>query len=133
MAFYKGKNFRVKIDTKTLMHEIDFEFGGAKDFEDLASKDVNQDFHPGKKNYNLSGNGYINNSDGDAQQDFDALWSWFDDDSIKAYEIGDGETGHIMFGGDAFMSEINFSSVNDEVLKYSFTLKVKNSTKSTTA
>lgn len=133
MAFYKGKEFRVKVDTKELMHEIDFSFDASKEFQDLASKDVPNAANPGKHTWDLSGNGYIDNSNADAQQDFDALYTWFEDDSLKPYDIGDGVAGNLMFSGTAYMANIGLVSTNNEVLTYSFTLKVITNTKGTTA
>ena len=43
MAFdYNGSALRVKVDTKTILHEIDFSYSESTDFEELASKDVDK-------------------------------------------------------------------------------------------
>lgn len=130
---YNGKTFRVKLDTKTIMHEIEFNYGASTEFEDLASKDVENAVHAGKSTYSLSGNGYADNSAADAQEDIAALFAWRDAKTSKAFEIGDGVSGNLMISGTAYAESIEITSTNDEVVKYSFTLKVTTSTVGATA
>lgn len=134
MAFdYKGKTFRVKIDTKEIMHEIEFNYGATTEFQDLASKDVENEVHAGKSTYSLSANGYADNSDGDAQEDVASLFAWRDAKSKKAFQIADSTSGNLTISGDAYCESVEITSNNDEVVTYSLTLRVINSTYGTTA
>lgn len=133
MAFYEGKLFRVKADTKEIMHETDFEFGAAREFQDLVSKDTDNAVNPGKKTWTLSGNGYIDDSNADAQEDYDALYTWFDAGTTKTVEIADAVSGHLNFSITAYLESINLVSNVNEVLTYSYALKITAVTKGTTA
>lgn len=134
MAFdYKGKLFRLKVGGKTLLHEIEFNFGASTEFQELASKDVNQAFNPGKKTYSLSGNGYADNSTGDAQEDIVSLFTWQDGQTSAAFEIADATSGNLNITGNAYCESIEITSPNNEVVTYSITLKVVDATFGTTA
>lgn len=129
MAFnYKGKTFRVTVGSKQIMHEIEFNFGATTEFQDLASKDVEQAFNAGKSTYTLTGNGYADNSTADAQEDIAALFAWQAAKTTKAYEIADSVSGNLTISGDAYLETIEITSTNDEVVTYSFTLKVVDAT-----
>ena len=133
MAFYKGKTFRMKIGGKTIIHEIDFNFGIQNEFQELASKDVENDVNAGKQSYPLSGNGYAENSSGSAQEDVISLMGWAKDKSKKAFEIADSESGHLNISGNAYCESCEMTGNNDEVVTYSITLKVTDVTLGTTA
>lgn len=134
MAFdYKGSAFRVKLDTKEIMHEIDFSYGATTEFQELSSKDVENAVNAGKSTYSLSGNGYADNSTGDAQEDIASLFAWRDAKTSKAFEIADGVSGNLSITGTAYAESIEITSTNNEVVTYSFTLKVTTSTVGATA
>lgn len=133
MAFYKGSSMRVKLATKTIMHEIDFSFGAETEFQDLASKDVENAVIPGKSTYSLSINGYADNSDGNAQEDIVSLFEWQAAKDAKALEISDGVSGNLSISGSTYISNIEITGTNNEVVSYSATLKVTTATVGTTA
>ena len=59
---YSG-SMRIKIATKTIMHEVEASLNEARDFEELASKDiVGKDFHPKEGTWSLTGNAIAANS-----------------------------------------------------------------------
>lgn len=129
MAFdYKGSAMRVKLGTKTIMHEIDYSYGATTEFQDLASKDVANDVNPGKSTYSLSGNGYADNSTADAQEDIKALFDWQAAKTSKAFEITDGVSGNMSISGTAYLESIEMTGTLNEVVSYSFTLKVTTAT-----
>ena len=134
MAFdYKGSAMRVKLDTKTILHEIDFSYGESTEFQDIASKDVENDVIPGKSSYTLSGNGYADDSAGGAQEDIKALFAWREAKSKKSFEISDGVSGHLAISGETYLESVEIQGTLNEVVTYSFTLKVVTSTAGVTA
>lgn len=129
MAFdIKGSTLRVKVDTKTIMHEIDFSYSEETEFQDLASKDVENAVIAGKSTYSLSGNGYADNSDGDAQEDIASLFAWRAAKTSKAIEIADGVSGNISISGTAYLQSVEITGTLNEVVTYSWTMKVTTAT-----
>jgi len=134
MAFdYKGSAMRIKLDTKTIMHEIDFSYGASTEFQELASKDVANDVNAGKSTYSLSGNGYADNSTAEAQQDVAALFAWEAAKTSKDFTIADGVSGNLSIAGTAYLESIEIQGTLNEVVTYSFTLKVTTATVGATA
>ena len=134
MAFdYKGSTLRVKIGTKTIMHEIDFSYGESTEFQDIASKDVENAVIDGKSTYSLSGNGYADNSAGDAQEDIASLFAWRAAKDSKAIGIADGVSGNIAITATAYLESIEIQSTLNEVVTYSWTMKVTTSVVGATA
>lgn len=132
MAFYQGKAFRVQVGGKNLLHEIEFNFGISNEFQELASKDVENDVNPGKQTYSLSGNGYAENTTGAAEEDVITLMTWAKDKSKKAFEIADSVSGHLDITGNAYCESCEITGNNDEVVTYSITLRVTDVTLGTT-
>lgn len=129
MAFdIKGSALRVKVATKTIQHEIDFSYSETTEFQDLASKDVENAVIAGKSTYSLSGNGYADNSAGDAQEDMASLFAWRAAKDSKAIEISDGVSGNISISGTAYLESVEIQSTNNEVVTYSWTMKVTSAT-----
>ena len=125
MAFdYRGSALRVSVGTKKIMHEIDFSYGESTEFQELASKDVENEVIPGKSTYTLSGNGYADNSAAAAQQDIKALFDWRAGKTSQAIEITDSVSGNMSIAGNAYLESIEIASTNNEVVTYSFTMKV---------
>lgn len=134
MAFdYNGSALRVQVDTKTIVHEIDFSYSESTDFEELASKDVENAVSGGKSTYSLSGNGYADNSAGDAQEDLASLFAWRAAKASKAVSIADGVVGNIAIAGNAYLESIEIQGALNEKVKYSWTMKVTSATVGVTA
>lgn len=134
MAFdYTGSTLRVKIDTKTILHEIDFSYGESTEFQELASKDVENAVNAGKSTYTLTGNGYASNSAGGAQEDIASLFAWRAAKDSKTIEIADGVSGNISISATAYLENIEIQGTNNEVVTYSWTMKVTVATVGTTA
>lgn len=129
MAFtYEGSVMRVNVDGKTIMHEVDFSYGETTEFQEIATKDVENDVSPGKTTYSLSGNGYAENSEGGAQEDIASLFAWRAAKSSKPLTITDGVVGHIQIAGNAYLETVEIQSTVDEVVTYSWTMKVTTAT-----
>jgi hypothetical protein len=121
---YKGSAMRVQRAGKTILHEIDFSYGEATEFQELASKDVANAVNAGKSTYSLSGNGYADNSAGSAQEDIASMFAWRASKDSSAITITDGITGNIQITGTAYLENIDITGTLNEVMTYSWTMKV---------
>jgi hypothetical protein len=130
---YRGSTLRVTVATKEIMHEIDFSYGESTEFQDIASKDVENAVIPGKSTFSLTGNGYADNSEGDAKEDIAALYAWRASKESKAIGIADGVTGNIAITATAYLESVEIQSTLNEVVTYSWTMKVTTSTVGATA
>jgi predicted secreted protein len=120
---YSG-SMRIKIGTKTIMHEVEASLNESRDFEELASKDiVGKDFHPKEGTWSLSGNALGANSGGDAQVDLQSIVSSYQSKTLVAIELTDGITGNMAYSGNAYIENYNLTSANEDKVKYDFALK----------
>jgi len=120
---YSG-SMRIKIATKTIMHEVEASLNEARDFEELASKDiVGKDFHPKEGTWSLTGNAIAANSNGDAQIDLQAIVASYQAKTLVAIELTDGITGNMAYSGNAYIENYNLTSANEDKVKYDFSLK----------
>lgn len=120
---YSG-SMRIKIATKTIMHEVEASLNEARDFEELASKDiVGKDFHPKEGTWSLTGNAIAANSNGDAQIDLQAIVASYQAKTLVAIELTDGVTGNMAYSGNAYIENYNLTSANEDKVKYDFSLK----------
>jgi hypothetical protein len=120
---YSG-SMRIKIGTKTIMHEVEASLNESRDFEELASKDiVGKDFHPKEGTWSLSGNALAANSGGDAQVDLQSIVSSYQAKTLIAIELTDGITGNMAYSGNAYIENYNLTSANEDKVKYDFALK----------
>jgi len=120
---YSG-SMRIKIATKTIMHEVEASLNEARDFEELASKDiVGKDFHPKEGTWSLTGNAIAANSNGDAQIDLQAIVASYQAKTLVAIELTDGITGNMAYSGNAYIEKYNLTSANEDKVKYDFSLK----------
>lgn len=130
---YKGSLFRVELGAKTIYHEIDFSYGAATEFQELSSKEVENDVNPGKSTYSLSFNGYAGNSAADAQEDIAALFAWQAAKTSKSFTIAGPTAGDIAITGTTYIENIEMQGTVNEVVTYSATLKVTTATVGTVA
>ena len=120
---YSG-SMRIKIGTKTIMHEVEASLNEARDFEELASKDITgKDFHPKEGTWSMSGNAIAANSSGDAQIDLQAIVASYQAKTLVAVELTDGITGNMAYSGNAYIENYNLTTSNEEKVKYDFSLK----------
>jgi len=120
---YSG-SMRIKIATKTIMHEVEASLNEARDFEELASKDiVGKNFHPKEGTWSLTGNAIAANSNGDAQIDLQAIVESYQAKTLVAIELTDGVTGNMAYSGNAYIENYNLTTSNEEKVKYDFSLK----------
>ena len=121
---------RIKIDAtgggtaKEIMHEVEASLNEARDFEELASKDiVGKDYHPKEGTWSLTGNAIAANSVGDAQIDLQAIVASYQAKTLVAIELTDGITGNMAYSGNAYIENYNLTSSNEDKVKYDFSLK----------
>ena len=120
---YSG-SMRIKIGTKTVMHEVEASLNESRDFEELASKDiVGKDYHAKEGTWSLSGNALAANSGGDAQVDLQSIVSSYQAKTLVAIELTDGITGNMAYSGNAYIENYNLTSANEDKVKYDFALK----------
>tara|TARA_R110002012_G_scaffold32161_1_gene95385 strand:- start:807 stop:1214 length:408 start_codon:yes stop_codon:yes gene_type:complete len=120
---YSG-SMRIKIATKTIMHEVEASLNEARDFEELASKDiVGKDFHPKEGTWSLTGNAIAANSNGDAQIDLQAIVESYQAKTLVAIELTDGITGNMAYSGNAYIEQYTLTSANEDKAKFDFSLK----------
>ncbi|WP_296636022.1 phage tail tube protein [Polaribacter sp.] len=120
---YSG-SMRIKIATKTIMHEVEASLNEARDFEELASKDiVGKDFHPKEGTWSLTGNAIAANSNGDAQIDLQAIVESYQAKTLVAIELTDGVTGNMAYSGNAYIEQYTLTSANEDKAKFDFSLK----------
>ena len=120
---YSG-SMRIKIATKTIMHEVEASLNEARDFEELASKDiVGKDFHPKEGTWSLTGNAIAANSNGDAQIDLQAIVESYQAKTLVAIELTDGITGNMAYSGIAYIELYTLTSANEDKAKFDFSLK----------
>ena len=120
---YSG-SMRIKIATKTIMHEVEASLNEARDFEELASKDiVGKDFHPKEGTWSLTGNAIAANSNGDAQIDLQAIVESYQAKTLVAIELTDGITGNMAYSGNAYIELYTLTSANEDKAKFDFSLK----------
>ena len=126
---YSG-SMRIKIDAtgggtaKEIMHEVEASLNEARDFEELASKDiVGKDYHPKEGTWSLTGNAIAANSDGDAQIDLQAIVESYNLKTLLPIELTDGLPDNMTYSGDAYIESYNLTSANEDKVKYDFSLK----------
>ena len=127
---YSG-SMRIKIDatgssgtTKEIMHEVEASLNEARDFEELASKDiVGKDFHPKEGSWSLTGNAYAANSTGDVQVDLKALVDTYHSKTLVDVELTDDIAGNMSYTGSAYIEQYTLTSANEDKAKFDFSLK----------
>ena len=126
---YSG-SMRIKIDAtgggtaKEIMHEVEASLNEARDFEELASKDITgKDYHPKEGTWSLTGNAIAANSVGDAQIDLQDIVASYQAKTLVAIELTDGITGNMAYSGNAYIENYNLTSSNEDKVKYDFSLK----------
>lgn len=133
MAVIKADLWRIKVGTKTIMHEVEVNWGITSNMIDVANKDNPLAKEAGLKEYPTSGTGYAGNSDGQAQEDLNSLAAWADEQSIKTIEFADGTSGNLAFTGTAYLSDFQLGATVNDKLSYSFTLTVVTGSVGTTS
>ena len=120
---YSG-SMRIKIGTKTVMHEVEASLNESRDFEELASKDiVGKDWHAKEGTWSLSGNALAANSSGDAQADLQSIVSSYQAKTLVAIELTDGITGNMAYSGNAYIENYSLKVANEEVVTFDYSLK----------
>ena len=115
---------------KTILHEISFDFGIAREYADLASKDNANLASPGLQTFSLSGTGYGDKEATDTTQDLKDMLDWCKDGTPKQVDIAAGDvTGDLTISStDVFLQDVNFTKTTNTVIEYTFTMKITNAT-----
>lgn len=126
---YSG-SMRIKIDatgtgtTKEIMHEVEASLNEARDFEELASKDiVGKDFHPKEGSWSLTGNAIAANSTDGLQLDLQAIVASYQLKTLVDIELTDGISGNMAYSGKAYIEQYTLTSANEDKAKFDFSLK----------
>ena len=120
---YSG-SMRIKIGTKTVMHEVECTLNESRDFQELASKDiVGKSFNPSAGTWSLSANAYASNSEADAQVDLKAIVDSYQGKTLVAIELTDGITGNMAYSGNAYIENYSLKVANEEVVTFDYSLK----------
>ena len=119
---------------KTILHEISFDFGIAREYAELASKDNANLASPGQRTFTLSGTGY-GDKEGtgtgtDPTQDLKDMLDWCKAGTTKQVDIAAGDqTGDLTISSTAvFLQDVNFTKSTNTVIEYTFTMKITNAT-----
>ena len=120
--FYQGSALRIKIGTKTILHETDCSLDLKRDMKNIGSKDVDGELViPGKKSFSLSGSAIATKGDG-SQEELDTILAAYDAGTEIDISLADGITGHIVISGKAFFENVKLQAPDEEVVKYDFSI-----------
>ena len=120
------------VTKKTILHEISFDFGIAREYAELASKDNANMVSPGQRTFTLSGTGYGDkkSSSSDLTQDLKDMLDWCKAGTTKQVDIAASDTtGDLTISStDVFLQDVNFTNATNTVIEYTFTMKITNAT-----
>ncbi|OCK44380.1 hypothetical protein BA195_06800 [Tenacibaculum soleae] len=120
---YKG-NMRIKIGTKTVMHEVECSFSSNTEFEEIATKDIEgKEFSASDITWSMSSNAVASNSTGDAQVDIKEMLTSQIGKQLVQIELTDDVSGNLTISGSAYIEGVNITSNNKEYVKFDYSLK----------
>jgi len=118
-------------NSRTILHEISFDFGIAREYADLASKDNENMASPGVRSFTLAGTGYGDKATGsDTTQDLKDMLDWCNDGTSKQVDIAAGDdAGDLTISSTGvFLQDVSFTKSTNTVIEYTFTMKITNAT-----
>ena len=119
---YKG-NMRIKIGTKTVMHEVECSFSSNTEFEEIATKDIEgKEYSASDITWSMSSNAIASNSTADAQVDIKEMLTAQLSKLPVAIELTDEVSGNLTISGSAYLEGVNITSNNNEYVKFDYTL-----------
>ena len=116
------------VTEKTILHEISFDFGIAREYADLASKDNENLASPGLQTFTLSGTGYGDKEATDTTQDLKDMLDWCKAGTTKQVDIAASDTtGDLTISSTGvFLQDVSFTKATNTVIEYTFTMKITN-------
>jgi len=122
MGLLQGTTMRIKKGTDTLFHETNATLDSTLDFKEVASKDTGGKIQtPGSHSWNITCDKLIANDAGAAEADGLELFQDHLAKTLVTIEFSTSVSGDIVFSGQAYVSQCNISSTNDEEVTGSFT------------
>ncbi|CAL2077766.1 conserved hypothetical protein [Tenacibaculum sp. 190524A02b] len=123
MGFYNGSKMRITIDGDHVFHETDATLSYDVDFKEIASKDTDGvENSPGKDSWSLASSAYVKNTE-DTKLDIKVLTDVALLKKKVSVAFTDGAIGHVVYSGNAFISNFSIKSTTDEVVTFDYTLK----------
>ena len=123
MLAYNG-NMRVKVGTKTILHEQESSLSMSVSMQELASKDIEgKDYNPQDVEWSISGSGMLDNSTGAAQVGALELANAFLAKAAIAVEMTDDVVGNLAVTGSGYYDSFNIKSTNKEKVTFDFSIK----------
>jgi len=122
MAIYSGTIMRIKVGTKTIFHETKATFTTSRDFNELASKDINgKEVTPGSYSWSLTCDNLIANST--TQEDVATLDVQYQAKTLVDLEFSTDVSGDVVYTGKAYIDSYNIDATNEEGVTGSFSFK----------
>ena len=122
MAVYSGTTMRIKIGSKTIFHETKATFTTSRDFNELASKDINgKEVTPGSYTWSLTCDALIANST--TQEDLASLDVAYQAKTLVTMEFSTDVSGDVVYSGSAYVESYNVDAANEEGVTGSFSFK----------
>jgi predicted secreted protein len=115
---------RIKIGTKSVLHEVECTLNESRDFQEIASKDIDgKEYNPGSGTWSLSANAIADNSTGSAQVDLKAVVDAYQAKTLVDIELTDGVVGNLSYTGQAYIENYSLKSANQEKVTFDYALK----------
>ena len=113
---YKGKNLRIFVDEKSILHSTECNFSTTRNFEGIATKDTNGNINtPGNYEWNLSANALFADKDvaNTAQTDFFNVLQKFKNATRVFVQFTTNEGGDAIISGYAYISSANIAAATE--------------------
>ncbi len=124
MALDYNGNMRIKVGTKTLLHEQESTFTMTVGMQEVTSKDiVGKNYNPEDVEWSISGSGIADNTSGSAQVDVKALMDTVKAKTLTSLEMTDDVLNNLMISGDGYYESVSLKSVNKEKVTYDYSFK----------
>ena len=124
MALDYNGDMRLKIGTKSVMHEVECSLSETTDFQEIASKDIEgTDYNPSTSTWSITANGFAANDGASTQADLKAIVDAYKAKLPVAIELTDGVTGNIAYSGSAYIESYSLKATNKEKVTFDYNLK----------
>jgi hypothetical protein len=124
MALDYNGNMRIKVGTKTILHEQEASFSMSVGMQEIATKDiVGKEFNPQDVEWSISGTGICDNTTADADVDTKALLDALVAKASVALEMTDEVVGNVAIAGSGYYESMSIKSANKEKVTFDFSIK----------
>lgn len=113
---YKGKNLRIFVDDKSILHSTECNFSTTRNFEGIATKDTNGTINtPGNYEWSLTANALFADKDvaNTTQNSFKEVLQKFKDATRVAVQFTTQEFGDVVISGNAYISSANIAAATE--------------------